>query len=211
MTGGGARGRTALAGVRTTEDALALFDALPGVEGDDVLGAWRGAGVPTGHPLDGLLELLGWHGKRFDGADAAHPLLFSARPGRAPFAVDPAGVPVGLVVRASGLLHDERVAAAARRALVVRRTRRPRARLRPVRHRGTTSTAMLYDALPVVDHLRALDDGGLLGLMDARGLDRPFFFALHREGRHPDDHRDDQHPDDHRGDQHPDDQGGGGR
>ncbi|MEJ5867854.1 GXWXG domain-containing protein [Pseudokineococcus sp. 5B2Z-1] len=181
--GGDREGRRAgLAGVRTTEDALALFDALPAVEVDDVLGAWRGTGVPTGHPLDGLLELLGWHGKRFDGADAAHPLLFATRPGGEPFAVDPAGVPVGLVVRASGLLHDERVAAAARGALPLRRTGRPRARLRPVRHRGVTSAAMLYDALPVVDHLRALDDGGLLGLMDARGLERPFFFALHREG-----------------------------
>ncbi|WP_298991072.1 GXWXG domain-containing protein [uncultured Pseudokineococcus sp.] len=193
--------RPALAGVRTSDDALALFDVLPAVEVDDVLGAWRGTGVPTGHPLDGLLELLGWHGKRFDGADAAHPLLFSARAGGEPLAVDPAGVPVGLVVRASGLLHDERVAAAARRALPLRRTRRPRARLRPVRHRGVTSAAMLYDALPVVDHLRALDDGGLLGLMDARGLERPFFFALHREGRHPGDQ--------HLGAQHPDEQGGG--
>lgn len=178
-------GGAALEGVRTTEDALALFDALPAVEVGDVLGAWRGTGVATGHPLDGLLELYGWHGKRFDGPDAAHPLVMAdARTGRR-FAVDPAGVPVALLPRLSGLLHDERAAAALRRALLLRRTRRPRARLRAVRHRGVLTAAMTYDALPVDDHLRALDDGSLLGLMEARGVARPFFFALHREPASP--------------------------
>ena len=45
-----ARGRV------SQEEALALFDSLPAVEVDFMLGAWKGAGFPTGHPLDGVLE-----------------------------------------------------------------------------------------------------------------------------------------------------------
>ena len=60
--------------------ALALFDSLAPLSVEEMLGDWRGRGVPTGHPFDGVLEALGWHGKRFDGPDHAHPLVF-ARPG----------------------------------------------------------------------------------------------------------------------------------
>ena len=55
--------------------------------GRGLLGSWRGSEVPTGHPFDGLLELYGWWGKRFDGPDEAHPLVFEDARGR--FSVDP--------------------------------------------------------------------------------------------------------------------------
>ncbi len=45
-----------LADVPTTaQDALALFDSLPPVDTDAMIGTWRGAEVPTRHRLDGLL------------------------------------------------------------------------------------------------------------------------------------------------------------
>lgn len=40
----------------TTEGALELFDASEPVDPDFMIGTWRGAELPTGHPLDGLLE-----------------------------------------------------------------------------------------------------------------------------------------------------------
>jgi hypothetical protein len=40
---------------------------------------------------------------------------------------------------------------------------------------------MVYDNLPIIDVFRRLDANSLLGLMDARGLDQPFFFTLQRE------------------------------
>jgi hypothetical protein len=46
----------------TTEAALAFFDSLPPVEVATMMGSWRGKGVETGHPMDGLLERFGWHG-----------------------------------------------------------------------------------------------------------------------------------------------------
>lgn len=172
-------GSAALEGLRGREDALELLDALPAVEVPDLLGSWRGAGVATGHPFDGLLELFGWHGKRFESADVAHPLVFADARGR--FAVNPAGLPLPLLARLSAPLHDERVAGALRGARRLRRTRRPRARLRMVRYRGVVTATMTYDALAVDDHFRALDDDTLLGAMEARGLAQPFFFSLHRE------------------------------
>jgi hypothetical protein len=163
--------------------ALALFDDLPATSVKELVGAWRGSGLPTGHPLDGLLERYGWWGKRFEGPDAAHPLVFEDESGR--FDVDPAGVPVGLVARAGGLLRQEPLALVARRFRRLRRTTRPKARLRMVGYRGVVTATMVYDALPVLDHFRRVDEDTLLGAMDARGLDAPFFFVLRREPSAP--------------------------
>ncbi|WP_435735972.1 DUF4334 domain-containing protein [Cellulosimicrobium sp. PMB13] len=179
---GTARRRAALADLErgaTTATALALHDTLPAVEIDDLRGTWRGSGLPTGHPLDGLLEALGWYGKRFDGPDAAHPLLFAHRRGGV-VDVDPAFAPLPLVLRCARLLRRPSVARAVRGALPLVRTRRPRARVRRVEHRGVVTATMVYDALPVHDVLRAVDHDTLVGLMDARGMARPFFFVLRR-------------------------------
>ena len=40
----------------TTEAALAFFDSLPPLEVATMIGSWRGKGVETGHPIDGLLK-----------------------------------------------------------------------------------------------------------------------------------------------------------
>lgn len=179
---GPAERRAALADLErgtTSAAALAFHDALPAVGVEDLLGTWRGSGLPTGHRLDGLLEALGWYGKRFDGPDAAHPLLFAHHRGGV-VDVDPAFAPLPLVVRCAGLLRRRGVARAVRAVLPLVRTRRPRARVRRVEHRGVVTAAMVYDALPVHDVLRAVDDDTLVGLMDARGLARPFFFVLRR-------------------------------
>ena len=159
-------------------DALALFDASAPVPVDRLTGFWRGGEVPTGHPLDGLLDAYGWVGKRLDDPETVHPLLFDV--GRGSFALNPAGLPLGLALRCSGLLHRSWVVAAARCLMPLRRTTRPRARLRAVDYRGVVSAAMVYDALPVIDHFRALDDQTLIGAMDLRGMDAPFVFTLRR-------------------------------
>jgi len=60
------------------------------------------------------------------------------------------------------------------------RTTRPRARLRMMVHRGKCSATMVYDQWPILDAFRRLDADSVLGLMDARGMARPFFFVLRR-------------------------------
>jgi hypothetical protein len=166
----------------STEAALAFFDACAPAEAGDLLGRWRGSGLPTGHPFDGLLEAHGWYGKQVDDAETVHPLLFADRAGR-PRAVDPAHAPLQLLRAAPRLAGTPPARLAVRAARPLRYTRRPAARVRRVEHRGVVSAAIVYDALPVVDVFRQVAAGTLLGLMDMRGVQRPFFFVLERELR----------------------------
>ena len=39
---------------------------------------------------------------------------------------------------------------------------------------------MIYDALPILDIFREVDQATLLGLIDLRGIAQPFFFILRR-------------------------------
>lgn len=160
----------------TTEAALALFDSLEPVALDAMIGIWAGKEYPTRHPMDGLLGATGWYGKQFLDADTVHPLLFHTADRQAVFAVDPARLPMGLPVPTSWPLH--RVVTTARPFL---RTSKPAARLRTTEYRGVATATMIYDAKPIHDVFRRLDADSLLGAMDYRGFDRPYFFVLRRE------------------------------
>ena len=161
------------------DDVLAFLDDLPAVPADDMIGRWRGSGLPTGSPLDGLLEAYGWYGKEFLDAERVHPLLFRTRSGPRP--VDPALIPLSVLRDRPGVAHS----AVARAAFAVVRpallTSEPRARLRTVEHRGVATAALVYDALPIIDVFRRVTADRVLGLMDMRGLTAPFFFLLDRE------------------------------
>jgi hypothetical protein len=164
----------------TLDAALAFYDDLDPVELDEMTGAWRGEGLPTGSPFDGVLQRYGWRGKRFDGPDAVHPLVFNARRGRA-VSVNPAFMPMALGVRYPRLLHAPLVARLFAGLRPLLSTRKPKARLRMTRYRGVVSATMCYDALPINDVFRKVDDDTLVGAMDLRGLAAPFMFVLRRE------------------------------
>jgi hypothetical protein len=157
---------------------LAFFDALPPVAPEELLGQWKGGEIATGHVFDGLLEPLGWWGKAFHSVDAVDPLVFE-RGGRR-FAGNPGLMPLGLIGRMPGLAKSAPSAALFRFASPLLRTRKPRARLRPVSYRGVTSAAMLYDQLPIVDCFRRVDEDTLVGAMDIRGFADPYVFTLRR-------------------------------
>lgn len=167
-------------GATSTDQALAFYDALEPAGIDFMLGKWKGAGVPTGHYMDGLLELFNWHGKEFVSADHVHPLVFVA----------PGGGLVKLNPRWMNMRYA-RNSALARHPLTgktfgmlshVLKTNASKARLRMIEFRGKISAAMLYDDLPINDVFRKIDDDTLLGIMDLKGMTQPFFFLLRREG-----------------------------
>jgi hypothetical protein len=161
-------------------EALSVFDCLPPVATTDLVGRWRGWGLPTGSPLDGLLEAYGWWGKEVVDDDTVHPLLFADRRGR-PRPLAQGVVPVAVLRRWPRVAHLEAVRRLGRAVRPLVTTSRPGARLRTVTSRGVATAALLYDALPVVDVFRRVDDGAVLGLMDLRGLEQPFFFVLERD------------------------------
>ncbi|WP_041294717.1 DUF4334 domain-containing protein [Isoptericola variabilis] len=57
-------------------------------------------------------------------------------------------------------------------------------RLVELQRSGTTSAEALafFDALPIDDVFRRVDEHTVLGLMELRGMPAPFFFVLRRAG-----------------------------
>jgi hypothetical protein len=153
----------------TIEAALAFYDALEPVGLEEMTGSWRGEDLPTGNPFDGLLERFGWYGKRFDGPDHGHPLVFIARAGRT-MSLNPAFVPIAVLIRYPWLVRAPFVP----RLFCVLRpllaTGKPKARLRLTAYRGVVTATMCYDALPINDVFRKVDNNTVLGAMDLRGL-----------------------------------------
>jgi len=168
------------AGRATTDQALKLYDGLDPVAVEFMVGTWRGAELPTGHPMDGLLSATGWYGKQFVDAETVHPLLFFTADRGAAFPVNPALVPVGLRLPVNRSYH--RLVTMARPLLG---TARPAARLRATQFRGRVSATMIYDSKPIHDVFRRVDDATVLGVMDLRGARRPYFFVLRRDDGMP--------------------------
>lgn len=167
-------------GVPDAAAVLAFSDELPPVGLAELTGRWRGSELPSGSPLDGLLSAYGWYGKAVVDPETVHPLLWRRR-GRPPRPISPDLLPVALLRDHVRVLRTP----LARGAFAVLRpllhTDAPRARARLVEHRGVLTAALLYDRLPVVDVFRRVTADTLLGTMDLRGLDAPFFFTLTRE------------------------------
>jgi hypothetical protein len=169
----------------TPEEALAIFDALEPVGTDFMLGAWQGAGFPTGHPLDGVLEAYHWHGKRFDSVEHAHPLVFRSV-GGARLSLHTMWVPLAVrLLQWLPFLKSRAAGRIARLVFPLLASRRSGARLRMTRHRGQSTATMVYDRVPINDVFRKVDADTVLGLMDMKGMERPFFFMLRREPLRP--------------------------
>jgi Domain of unknown function (DUF4334)/GXWXG protein len=160
-------------------EGLAFFDRLEPLMPAEMIGLWQGCGVPSGHPLDGVLENLGWYGKRFHADRHADALLFSTG-GRRLAAVDPAGIPLRFALRFSKLGRTKPARNLFFHLIKSLWAKGPVASLQSLPFRGKTSTAMVYDRQPITDHFRRLDDDRLLGVMIIDGDPRIYFFILER-------------------------------
>ncbi|ASY66277.1 hypothetical protein SJ05684_b52950 (plasmid) [Sinorhizobium sojae CCBAU 05684] len=163
-----------------SEDAaFAFFDGLQPVSTGEMVGLWQGSGVATGHPLDGVLENLGWYGKRFRADRRADALLFRVGENRL-LPIDPAPIPLGLALRFHRFARSEAARNLFSHLARYLRAKGPVASLRSISFRGATSAAMVYDRKPVADHFRKIDGDRVLGVMQVEGDDRHYFFALER-------------------------------
>ncbi len=161
----------------STDEALALFDALDPVDLAFMKGRWKGSEIRTGHPMDGWLEASGWFGKEFVDLETVHPLLFQVGDALVRVAPHPLAM---RWLRRFPFLQAPLWRPLLRLAIGLQRTEASQARLRMVETRGKLSAAMLYDALPVVDSFRRIDADSVLGIMDEKGVPQPFVFLLQR-------------------------------
>lgn len=159
--------------------ALEQFKRLAPIKPREMIGLWSGRGIPSGHPLDGVLENLGWFGKRFTPGMRADALLFRLDDRRL-VPIDPARIPLRLALR----LHKVGKTRVARnlfsylqRGLLAKG---PVASLRTMSFQGVASAAMVYDDQPIVDYFRRIDDRRVMGAMTIQGDDRIYFFELVR-------------------------------
>lgn len=161
------------------QTTLEAFRRLPPIGPRDLVGLWKGRGIPAGHPFDGVLENLGWYGKRFRPDMRADALLFHASEQRL-VAIDPKRIPLRLALRFHGVGRT-RVARNLFFYLQRRlRARGPVASLKTIVFGGVESAAMVYDDQPIVDHLRRMDEDRVMGAMTISGDERIYFFELDR-------------------------------
>ncbi len=165
----------------TTAEALDIFDRLDTIDVSDMIGSWQGSSFPTDHPLDGALEAYHWHGKRFDTPEHVHPLIFKTADGNTA-SINPLWMLplVGWLERLP-IPKSAAMGNIFQTSLFLFATHQSCARLRSVTYRGKKTATMIYDSLPINDIFRRVDDSTVLGLMDLKGMERPFFFVLQRE------------------------------
>lgn len=156
------------------QEAFALFDSLEPVSNAEMIGPWRGREITSGHPMEGLLSLSGWHGKRFESEEDVFPLVMKGRNGKRynlqpntmKYNIPRAMIPLTMRLFKPFLSMKKSVA-----------------RLRTLKHRGVVTSAMLYDSLAIIDVFRKVDENTLMGVMDFKDADTSasYFFVLDRE------------------------------
>ena len=162
----------------TTEEALKLFDELEPVDLEFMMGRWKGTGFHTNHPMDNLLETFNWYGKEFVDSDHVHPLLFLDSNNKI-FKVAPHPITMNMVLRFP-VPKNEAMKPLFNLLNLMLKTEESKARIRMMEHRQKISATMIYDNLPIHDIFRKVDDNTVLGLMDCKGMQQPFFFVLKR-------------------------------
>jgi hypothetical protein len=168
-------------GRSSTAEALGIFDGLDTVDKNFMLGSWMGESFPTEHPLDGLLEAYHWYGKRFKSLEDVHPLMFTSGSGRK-YSVNPVWIiPVINMLCWKRIPKSKVVGRLFQMCVPMFSTKHGRARLRMSTYRGKVSATMIYDNLPINDVFHKVDSNTVFGVMDLKGLKKPFFFVLRRE------------------------------
>lgn len=160
----------------TTEEATEIYDALPPVDLEFMKGRWKGFEIITGHKIEGLLENSGWYGKLFEDEENVHPLLISSLNKKRLFAINPLLVPLGINFPKHPIL---KTMMAILKPII--QTKKSKARMRMIAYRGKLSGTMVYDEKKINDHFAKIDEQTMLGLMDWKGSEKPYFFVLERD------------------------------
>jgi hypothetical protein len=161
------------------QNALEKFQTLPPIEPSEMIGLWAGRGIPSGHSIDGVLENLGWFGKRFTPGMRADALLFRVGEQRL-IPINPARISLRLALRFHKVGRTRAAKSLFSYLQSLFRAKGQVASLKTMSFHGVPSAAMTYDDQPIVDHFRRMDDRRIMGAMTIQGDDRIYFFELEK-------------------------------
>lgn len=159
--------------------ATQRYFTLPSPSAADLVGLWQGRSLPTGHPLDGLLETLGWYGKWVEDPEHVHPLVFR-RPSGDLIAIEPGLLPARLALAWPALARSRvaRLSLASMAPLLEARAHGAGLERRSLH--GRVGMALVYRRQPIIDHLRQVEPNQIIGMMEYKSKELPFFFLLTR-------------------------------
>lgn len=154
----------------TQDDLAVAFDTLNSVSIEMLTGTWKVDPSYTETSGGKMLIESGWWGARFVDAETVDPLLYPTPDGNAVFAADLQAV---LAVLSTG----ERDIPARRNEV---ETSTPIGRLRMVEYRDVLTATLVYDQVPVLDYLRAIDRDTIVAAVEHRGRVKQPDYALLR-------------------------------
>lgn len=126
-----------------------------------------------------MLENFRWVGKRFESAEAGHPLVVETKKGLGMLA--PGRLPMGLIARFPKLVHLKATGRIFGVLQPLFLTKKPKSRLMMTEYRGVVTATMCYHDLAIHDMFRRVDERTLLGISHLPGFDPPLFFVLTQE------------------------------
>lgn len=173
------------------KEAYEFFDSLDPVNAKMMKGKWKGSECITGHELEGLLTVAPWYGKEFLDPETVCPLVMENKRGEL-YCIAPRKI-FKFADRPFVLNFAKKIAEKNRSGkhfdshkldplMKFFKTGASCARLREIKYRGTVTSAMIYDELPIIDVFRMLDENTVLGVMDIKGQfgKMGYFFLLEK-------------------------------
>lgn len=139
-----------------------LFNELPPVPLSHLIdtGGWNGGFFDTGHSNGDFMKEICWVGKDFFSLDHVDPVIVNPNGKRESW-----GKWGFATVRATySFLYASPVLA--------------RLQLKEIVYRGKVTATMVYDERPVFDYFRWVDENTILGIMEGKPLDGPFYFYI---------------------------------
>ncbi|MDR0920258.1 MAG: DUF4334 domain-containing protein [Oscillospiraceae bacterium] len=158
----------------TQQEGLDFFDTLEPADVKELKYKWKGSEVPSGHPMDGMLNAVNWYGKYFTDVDNVYPLIFEKNNGKL-FAGNPKLMPIKAFETAPRWL----VSILFKIATPFIKTKKSSAILRMMEFRGKLTAAMIYDDKPIIDIFAKIDDKTFLGITETKwDIGLYYFFII---------------------------------
>jgi hypothetical protein len=150
--------------VLTETEVEEVFNQLPAVSPEAMIGKWTGGSFNTGHPTHKQLEDYKWAGKDFHSINEVDPIMLWDDQGNRTRYTEFGTARVRTEI-------DCQTFCVKRSSML---------QIREVKFRGVVTAAMIYDKIPIIDYFHHVSEGVVMGAMDNKDLlnDGTYYFIL---------------------------------